>query len=137
MLLSLTLDKKVMNARCEFKLNKKIDVVGMDLDDGNLTGIKQQLIELIRGREVEIHCVERYATEDEDPNAAPEDLAQVEGTFFDINIPLSEVQFESWELNKDAIFAKTITQLESDKLYISGLWGRDNEQHIGFIKDDL
>ncbi|MFY0483232.1 hypothetical protein ACI6PS_11560 [Flavobacterium sp. PLA-1-15] len=124
-----------MNARCVFKLNENIVVMGMDLTDETLSNFRQKLIELLEKREAELIVVENYFILLENQEKEIADIPSVDCTFLEINVNLSQSQVELWKINKQTIFDKTIEQLNSKKVYLTSLWSRNEEQHIGFVTD--
>ena len=132
-----------MNAKCVFKLKQKIDVVGMDLDDSSLLNIKQMLIQELALRNAELVIVEDYMESLEMERELEMDMVileeeqTVDAAFFEINIDLESEQIEYPQNFYDVIFEKVAEEIASEHVYLSGVWARGDEQHFGFIKDNV
>jgi len=124
-----------MYAICEFKLPVKLHVAGMGINKEALKDISLTLISFIKEGQAELVDVFQYETQIMNHNDDEENPPPLDCTFFQVSINLDSHERQDWRTFDTLIKDKVIAELESDELYISTLWHRGREEHLGFVKD--
>lgn len=124
-----------MYAICEFKIPVKLNLAGMDIGKEALKDISLTLISFIKEGQAELVSVDQYYGQIDNQNDDLENPPQLDCTFFEVSINLDSHQRQDWRTYEALIREKVILELESEDLYISTLWNRGREEHLGFVKD--
>lgn len=124
-----------MYAICEFRIPVKLNIAGRGIDSSALGDITKSIVSYIKFGQAELISVDQYYGQAGLRKDRLENTLPAECTYFEVSIDLDSHQRRDWKTYEDLIKGKVVEELESEDLYISALWHRGCEEHVGFVKD--